>query len=85
MTEIKLLFPERLRRARHLRGLTLTALAERAGMTAPSISAYERGTKDPCLSYAVALAEALQVPVSWLFAYETERENTGAEKMPWEE
>ena len=85
MTEIKLLFPERLRTARHLRGLTLTALAEKGGMTGPTISAYERGTKDPGLSYAVALAEALQVPVEWLFAYETAQQNTKAEKMPWEE
>ena len=85
MPQIKLLFPERLRRARHIRGFTLTALAVRAGMSAPTVSAYERGIKEPSLSYAVALANALQVPVGWLFAYEICHQNNGDEKLPWEE
>lgn len=64
-------FAERLRQARLQTGLTQIQLGVHAGIDEFSASArvnqYERGVHAPDYGTAVRLAEALQVPVSYLF------------------
>jgi transcriptional regulator with XRE-family HTH domain len=47
-----------LRRARQHAGITQAELARRAGMAAPTISAYETGRRDPSVSNLVRLLDA---------------------------
>lgn len=65
---------ERLRRARAERGLSLGALAARAGVGKGSLSEIEHGTRNPTLGTLYALSGALGLPLSWLLA-----ERTGAQ------
>ena len=51
---------------RQRRGMTMAQLAERAGLTAASISYYESGSFVPGVSALVRLAKALDVPVTRL-------------------
>lgn len=46
---------------------SVTALAERAGLTVESLEAIEAGELDPSVSTLEALASALGVPVAWLY------------------
>lgn len=46
---------------------SITALAERTGLTAESLEAIEAGELDPPASTLATLASALGVPVSWLY------------------
>lgn len=86
MEKLVLLFPERLAEARRLKKLSLKDLAQKAGMTYNALSSYEKGDKIPNLMFATKISHALDVPVSWLFAYRvsTETEENGTTKMPWE-
>ena len=59
---------ERLRAARDARGLTLSALAGRAGVGKGSLSEIEHGIRNPTLSTLYALAGALGVPLATLLA-----------------
>jgi transcriptional regulator with XRE-family HTH domain len=59
---------ERLRAARHERGLSLAALAEAAGIGKGSLSEIENGARNPTLSTLYALADALGVPLATLLA-----------------
>ena len=52
---------------RILAGLTVPALAERAGITAQALRNIERGVSVPRPSTALALAAALDVPTSDLW------------------
>lgn len=58
--------------ARRARGLTQTELAERAGTSQATLSAYERGVKSPSLKVAQRLLEAtghdinLRVHIDWV-------------------
>jgi len=54
-------FPARLKELRTTAGLSQAALAERAGLPQPTISAYERGANAPPWAAVVSLADALGV------------------------
>ncbi len=52
---------------RFARGRSVADVATKAGLPAASLEAIERGELDPPASTLDALAQALGVPVSWLF------------------
>lgn len=56
----------RLEVARKRRGLTKTALAKRAGISARSLTAYERGEKEPGALTVARLADAVGFPKDFL-------------------
>ncbi len=56
-----------LRRWRMTRGMTLTALAEQAGVAKSTVSLIERGQGNPSIDTVWALAAALGVPFASLF------------------
>lgn len=64
------MFEERLKLARRRRGLSLRALSSAIGgmVSAQAIGKYERGVMMPSSSVTIALAEALDVPVSYLLS-----------------
>lgn len=53
----------RLRRIRHQRGLTLTAVAEATGMSKSTLSRLETGQRRPTLELLLPLAQAFRVPL----------------------
>lgn len=57
----------RIRELRTLRGLTLTALADEAGLSTGLISQVERGLSDPSLETLRRIARVLDVPIFSLF------------------
>ena len=59
-------FGKKLREARKQAGLSQAALAEAAGITARSVQYYESGQRQPQPSAVIALARALELPVSAL-------------------
>jgi len=61
---------EQVRQFRHMRGLTLEALAGLANVSSGAISQLERGMGNPSFTTLVQLAHALDIPVTRLFAYE---------------
>lgn len=65
-----LLFGERLRHLRRERGLTLDALGEKVGRSAPYLSLVENGRREARLSLIDALARALDVAPADLLAAE---------------
>lgn len=54
--------------ARLAAGLTQAQLAARIGCTQKDVSRWEHGVRTPSAAYSMALAEALGVPVSAIFA-----------------
>lgn len=70
---------ERLKNARQLRGLTLTALAEQTGISKQSISQYENGDTRPEHERGFRLASVLNVPYDFFLtedAYKAETHTT---------
>ncbi|MGH3320473.1 MAG: helix-turn-helix domain-containing protein [Streptosporangiaceae bacterium] len=59
-------FADRVRTARRTRDLTLEELAGRSGVSRAALSKIERGERNPSLSYALQIAEALQTPLAEL-------------------
>jgi transcriptional regulator with XRE-family HTH domain len=59
---------ERLRAARHARGLSVGALSEAAGVGKGSLSEIENGIRNPTLGTLYAVAGALGVPLATLIA-----------------
>lgn len=57
----------RIRRARERLGISQEELAFRIGKTQNAISTYENGNRMPHLSQLPELAEALEVPIAYLF------------------
>lgn len=57
---------ERLRRLRVSRGMSLEEVAQAVGCHYSTISAYERGTRNPSQSALAKLARLYQVPVPFL-------------------
>lgn len=56
-----------LKKCRELKGLTQSALAKQAGITASYLSQLEQGKRDPKLTLLTKLSNALGVPVAILF------------------
>lgn len=56
-----------LKKCRELKGMTQSALAERAGISPSYLSQLEKGKRDPKLTMLTQLANALGVPVAILF------------------
>lgn len=59
-------FGQRLRARRNKLGLTQDQLADRAGVSASSITAWERGINIPTATGVTKLADVLAVDVQWL-------------------
>lgn len=57
---------ERLKQTRERQKLTQRELAKKADITAATISAYEKGAKNPTLQNVIQLSEALNVSIDWL-------------------
>lgn len=67
ITAVKIvLFSERLVFLRRRRGLLMIQLARRSGLSPHAIYYLETGAREPALATAIALARALEVPVSIL-------------------
>jgi len=64
-TALDLVAP-RLRRVREQRGVTLTEVAERTGISKSTLSRLENGQRKPSLELLLPLAEAYQVPLDEL-------------------
>lgn len=60
--------PDRLTLARHRRGLNNTKLARKVGLTAQTVSAYERGLREPPDDAVESLADALGFPLNFFYA-----------------
>ena len=58
----------RIRELREAKGLTITEVAQRAGMERPNLSRLEHGRHQPSLDALERIAEALEVPVAALLA-----------------
>ena len=64
--EISPEFPEKLKKARVLKGLTQGQLALKIGADTQRISKYERGVAAPTTAILIKLAEALEVTTDYL-------------------
>lgn len=58
---------DRLRSLRRAKGISQRSLADQVGIDARSIGALENGTKAVTLDALFDIADALSVPVTWLF------------------
>lgn len=65
-------FPERLRAAREMRGLSQGGLATRSGLQASAISHFETGSRKPSFDNLRRLADALEVTTDYLLGRVTE-------------
>ena len=68
--------PERLKKTRDKLGLTLQQVADRVGLSAPTICAYEKGQRDPSFSHLTRLAKLYCRPVEYFFSENDEPEET---------
>lgn len=74
-------FGQRLRARRNKLGLTQDQLADRAGVSPSSVTAWERGINIPTASGVTKLADVLAVDVQWLLVgTETDRPPSGSRK-----
>lgn len=60
-------FFQKLRKLRDDKGLTQVQLSELTGIPQPMISQYEKGLKEPSVSNAKKIADALEVPLDDFF------------------
>jgi Zn-dependent peptidase ImmA (M78 family)/DNA-binding XRE family transcriptional regulator len=65
---------ERLRQTREKLGLTLQQVADRVGLSAPTISAYETGQREPSFSHLTKFGKLYCRPVEFFFAEQAEPE-----------
>lgn len=72
---------DRLKRARKDRGWTLEAVAKACGFSAPSLSEFETGKREPRLIHLEKLAGTYGVPVAWFFAEDA----TASDVVLWRE
>jgi transcriptional regulator with XRE-family HTH domain len=70
----------RLRARRLALGLTLAAVAERAGLSLPYVANLERGRGNPTLDALGKLADALEIPAGTLL----DLDDQGSRVDPWE-
>jgi transcriptional regulator with XRE-family HTH domain len=66
--DLAALVGERVRIARHERGLTVGGLAQAAGIGKGSLSEIEHGARNPTLGTLYALANALELPLAHLLS-----------------
>lgn len=66
MEDYSILFSYRLRKARLDSNIKQNELAEKSGIAATTISAYENSSKSPSLENAATLADTLGVSLDWL-------------------
>lgn len=64
---------QRMRKTREEKGYSQKKLAELAGVSPGSMSAYELGNKKPPVDVAARIAAVLGVSVDWLFGTDTDR------------
>lgn len=62
-----------IRRARELSGLTQAELARRSGIAAPTISAYETGTRDPSVTNLLRILDAARLDLALQESVRTHR------------
>lgn len=72
---------DRIRSLRHSRGLTLTQVAEHFGISAASVSSWERGVNHPDPRRLQSLAEFFQVPLSSLLGEHRGLETPAAQAL----
>jgi transcriptional regulator with XRE-family HTH domain len=65
---MKYLFGEKIRSVRERRGITLKEVAERAGVSESLVSQIERNKVSPAIDTLLALVEALDLDLEYLFA-----------------
>jgi transcriptional regulator with XRE-family HTH domain len=70
------MLPSRIRELRQSRGLTLSQVSERSGLSVAMLSQVERGLTDPSLDSLRKLAETLEVPLFDLFRAEEQEQIT---------
>lgn len=61
-----LLFGQRIKQLRQEFGLSQRDFAEKIGVTASALSAYEKGTKNPSVNVAINIASVFKVSLDWL-------------------
>ncbi len=61
---------ERIKHGRMRAGLSLRALAEKIGITAPALGNYENGITTPDSSRLISIAETLNIPIEYFFRQE---------------
>jgi transcriptional regulator with XRE-family HTH domain len=71
----------RLRRARLERGLTLAQVAEKTGLSSPTLSKIENARRKITFTTAIRISEALELPISSLVGPVHERGNAGRRSM----
>ncbi|GAA4770383.1 helix-turn-helix domain-containing protein [Microbacterium gilvum] len=69
----------RLREARALTGLSVSALARRLGISTSAVSQIERGVMQPSVSRLIAMTDALGVPLATVLSGPASTSPTGAE------
>lgn len=67
------IFAERLNTLIENNGLTAAALSEQTGVTAPAISRYLKGDRQPKLQYVLIFSRFFNVSVDWLLGIESDR------------
>lgn len=70
-------FPDRLRAARQLRGLSQSELAEKAGLQPSAVSHFETGRRAPSFDNLKTLSDALQVTTDYLLGRAAQPHLTG--------
>ena len=65
------IFSKKLKQCRSDKNLTQRQVAEMSGVTPATISAYEKGVKNPSFESAVLLANTLDVSLDWLCGKES--------------
>lgn len=70
------IFADRLKELRSKKNITQKEFAEKIGVTAAALSAYENNGKNPSVAVAKRIAESFHVSIDWLCGL-TEKENYG--------
>jgi transcriptional regulator with XRE-family HTH domain len=66
-TDSKLVIGQRLLHTRQALGIGQTAFAERAKISSTAYNQYENGKKRPSIENAVALCEAFDLTLDWIY------------------
>lgn len=74
----------RVRLLRRERKLTIAELADRVGVSAPTIWSWEKGKTSPRINRIPALAESLQIAESELILQDGEKKQGGSKKLDQE-